>query len=111
MNTDKIYAEKIASEYAPKTTRKIKALIRLDKWIKRPAKITAYIVGALSATLLLVGVVFIALTQYLIGFIMVGTGIIGVSLALFLYQVIFIKRKNENATDVLLMAQEIIEEQ
>ena len=111
MNTDKIYAEKIASEYAPKTTRKIKALIRLDKWIKRPAKITAYIVCALSATLLLVGVVFIALTQFLIGFIMVGTGIIGVSLALFLYQVIFIKRKNENATDVLLMAQEIIEEQ
>ena len=111
MNTDKIYAERLASEYAPKTTRKIKALIRLDKWIKRPAKITAYIVGALSAMLLLVGMVFIALTQFLIGFIMVGTGIIGVSLALFLYQVIFIKRKNENATDVLLMAQEIIEEQ
>ncbi len=36
MNTDKIYAEKIASEYASKTTRKIKALIRLDKWIKKP---------------------------------------------------------------------------
>ena len=111
MNTDKIYAERLASEYAPKTTRKIKALIRLDKWIKRPAKITAYIVGALSAMLLLVGMVFIAFAQFLIGFIMVGIGIIGVSIAPFIYQVIFTKRKKENATDVLLLAQEIIEEQ
>ena len=39
MNTDKIYAERIASEYAPKTTRKIKALIRLDKWIKNLLKL------------------------------------------------------------------------
>ena len=31
MNTDKIYAERLASEYAPKTTRKIKALIRLGE--------------------------------------------------------------------------------
>ena len=111
MNTDKIYAERLASKYAPKTTRKIKALIRLDKCIKRPAKITAFIVGILSVMLLLVGVVFIALTQFLIGFIMVGIGIIGVSLAPFIYQAIFIKRRNENATDVLLLAQEIIEEQ
>ena len=49
MNTDKIYAERLASEYAPKTTRKIKALIRLDKWIKKPAFITALTVGTLSA--------------------------------------------------------------
>lgn len=30
MNTDKIYAEQIANEYAPKQTSKVKALKRLD---------------------------------------------------------------------------------
>ena len=30
MNTDKIYAEHIANEYAPKETSKVKALKKLD---------------------------------------------------------------------------------
>ena len=37
MNTDKIYAEAIANEYAPKETSKVKALKRLDKKAKNPA--------------------------------------------------------------------------
>ena len=39
MNTDKIYAEQIANEYAPKQTSKVKALKRLDAKAKNPAKI------------------------------------------------------------------------
>ena len=35
MNTDKIYAEAIANEYAPKETSKVKALKRLDKKAKK----------------------------------------------------------------------------
>ena len=31
MNTDKIIAEKIASEYAPKTASKVEALKKLDR--------------------------------------------------------------------------------
>jgi phenylacetate-coenzyme A ligase PaaK-like adenylate-forming protein len=34
MNTDKIYAEQIANEYAPKDTSKVKALKRLDAKVK-----------------------------------------------------------------------------
>ena len=42
MNTDKIYAEAIANEYAPKDTSKVLALRRLD----RRANIFAYSFGA-----------------------------------------------------------------
>ena len=37
MNTDKIYAESIAKEYAPKENSKITALKKLDAKAKRPA--------------------------------------------------------------------------
>ena len=37
MNTDKIYAEQIANEYAPKDTSKIVALRKLDAKAKTPA--------------------------------------------------------------------------
>ena len=38
MNTDKAYAEKIASEYAPKETRKVVALRKLDTFSVRKIK-------------------------------------------------------------------------
>ena len=110
MNTDKIYAERIASEYAPKTTRRIKALIRLDKWIKKPAKITAYIIGTLSAVCFLVGLTLSTVNHLYIGLIVGALGIVGMVFAPFVYKIVCTKRKNENATDVLLLAQEIIEE-
>lgn len=42
MNTDKIYAEQIANEYAPKDTSKIVALKKLDAKAKMPANIFTY---------------------------------------------------------------------
>lgn len=45
MNTDKIYAEAIANEYASKETSKVKALKRLDIKAKSPANIFAYSFG------------------------------------------------------------------
>ena len=40
MNTDKIYAERLASEYTPKETPKVGALRKLDAKAKLPANIT-----------------------------------------------------------------------
>ena len=37
MNTDKIYAEQLANEYAPKDTSKVVALRKLDAKAKLPA--------------------------------------------------------------------------
>ena len=49
MNTDKIYAESIAKEYAPKDNSKIVALRKLDKKAKMPATIFTYTFGIISA--------------------------------------------------------------
>ena len=49
MNTDKIYAESIAKEYAPKNNSKIVALRKLDKKAKLPATIFTYTFGIVSA--------------------------------------------------------------
>ena len=46
MNTDKIYAESVAKEYAPKENSKINALRKLDRKAKSPAIIFAYTFGA-----------------------------------------------------------------
>ena len=49
MNTDRIYAESIANEYAPKENAKIVALRKLDKKAKMPATVFTYTFGILSA--------------------------------------------------------------
>ena len=49
MNTDKIYAESIAKEYAPKSDSKIMALRKLDRKAKMPATVFAYTFGITSA--------------------------------------------------------------
>ena len=46
MNTDKIFAEAIANEYAPKDTSKVVALRKLDKKAKLPSEIFTYTFGA-----------------------------------------------------------------
>ncbi len=45
MNTDKIYAESIANEYAAKATSKVLSLKKLDAKAKRPSKIFTYTYG------------------------------------------------------------------
>ena len=49
MNTDKIYAESIAKEYAPKDHSKVVALRKLDWQAKRPAVIFGYTFGIISS--------------------------------------------------------------
>lgn len=55
MNTDKIYAEQLANEYAPKDTSKVVALQKLDAKAKLPANIFTYTLGIISALLMGVG--------------------------------------------------------
>lgn len=49
MNTDKIYAEQLANEYAPKDTSKVVALRKLDARAKLPATIFTYTFGIITA--------------------------------------------------------------
>lgn len=116
MNTDKIYAEKIASEYANKQTSKVKQLKRLDKWIRKPAIIFAYTFGIVSSLIMGLGmclsmkVIGTGTLCFIIGLVLGIIGIVGVSINYYIYSKILARRKKENANDVLLLAQEIIDE-
>ena len=69
MNTDKIYAESIAKEYAPKDSSKIVALRKLDRKAKLPATIFTYTWGILF--------VLVFGTGMCLGMQVIGSGIIG----------------------------------
>ena len=49
MNTDKIYAEHLANEYAPKDTSKVIALRKLDARAKLPATSFTYTFGIIAS--------------------------------------------------------------
>ena len=75
MNTDKIYAESIAKEYAPKDKSKIIALRKLDAKAKLPATIFTYTFGIISALVFGTGM---CLSMQVIGDSMVLGIIIGI---------------------------------
>ena len=70
MNTDRIIAESIAREYAPKEHAKIIALKKLDATAKRPANIFAYTFGTVSS--------LVAGTGMSLAMQVIGSGIIGI---------------------------------
>lgn len=117
MNTDKIYAEAIANEYAPKKTSKTVALKKLDAKAKRPSEIFAYTFGIISALVLGVGM---CLSMSVIGSgsilmraigIAVGViGIAGVSVNYPIYKKIRENDKKKYAEDIIRLAKEISEE-
>ena len=118
MNTDKIYAEQIANEYAPKQTSKVKALKRLDAKAKNPAKIFTYTFGGVSSLILGTGM---SLAMGVIGGgtpLMMGLGILigclgiaGVSVNYPLYKKILTRSKNKYASDIIKLANEIASEE
>ena len=118
MNTDKIYAEQIANEYAPKQASKVKALKKLDSKAKSPANIFAYTFGVASSLVLGVGM---CLSMGVIGGgtpLMMGIGIgigclgiVGMSINYTLYKKILTKSKNKYATDIIKLANEIVSEE
>ena len=118
MNTDKIYAEQIANEYAPKQTSKVKALKRLDAKAKNPANIFTYTFGVVSSLVLGVGMclamgVIGGGTPLMMGLgIAIGCiGIAGVSVNYPLYKKILTKSKNKYASDIIKLANEIATEE
>ncbi len=117
MNTDKIYAEQIANEYAPKQTSKVKALKKLDDKVKNPAIIFAFTFGIISSLVLGTGMclcmgVLGASTPLMmaLGIVIGCIGILGVSVNYPLYKKILLKNKNKYASDIIKLANEIVNE-
>ena len=117
MNTDKAYAEKIASEYAPKETRKVVALKKLDNRAKRPANIFAFTFGVMMALLLGVGmclsmkVIGDGSTLYTVLGVVVGViGIVGVSVNYAIYRKLLDNSKKKYSADIIALANQIAAE-
>ncbi|WP_322153237.1 dihydropteridine reductase [Paratractidigestivibacter sp.] len=116
MNTDKIYAEQLANEYAPKDTSKVVALRKLDARAKRPAMIFTYTLGVISALVLGVGMC-LAMGQigsgstfsFVAGIITGIIGIVGMSVNYPIYKRMLEQGKQKYAYEIMELAKEISE--
>ena len=115
MNTDKIYAESIAKEYAPKDKSKIIALRKLDAKAKLPATIFTYTFGIISTLVLGSGmclgmqVIGSGITGLVIGIIVGIIGMIGCGVNYPIYTKMLEKGKKKYAYEIVELAREISE--
>lgn len=116
MNTDKIYAQAIACEYAPKETSKVAALKKLDRKAKRTANIFAYSFGLVMALVLGLGMYLSmqvigggSLAVTVAGIILGLLGLIGVGLNYPIYKKLLAAGKKKYAFEVIQLAREISE--
>ena len=116
MNTDKLYAEQLANEYAPKDTSKVVALRKLDARAKRPACIFTYTLGILSALIFGTGMC-LAMGQigsgtagsFALGIVIGVLGMAGMGVNYPIYKRILENGKKKYAFDILELAKEISE--
>lgn len=117
MNTDKIYAEAIANEYAPKATSKVVALKKLDRKAKSTANIFAYTFGIIMTLVLGAGMClsmkiigdgssFMMIVGIIVGII----GIVGIGVNYPIYKKLLENGKKKYAFEIIQLAKEISEE-
>lgn len=116
MNTDKIFAEQIANEYAPKDTSKVVALRKLDTKAKLPATIFTYSVGIISALVFGMGMC-LAMGQigsgstisFALGIVIGILGMLGMGVNYPIYRKMLSVGKQKYAFDIMQLAKEISE--
>lgn len=116
MNTDKIYAEQIANEYAPKDTSKVVALRKLDAKAKLPASIFTYTFGVITALIAGVGMCLTmkvigdgSTGMFVLGVIVGIIGFAGVGINYPIYKKMLAKGKEKYAFEIIELAKEISE--
>ena len=116
MNTDKIYAEQLANEYAPKDTSKVVALRKLDTKAKLPAIIFAYTFGIITALVTGIGMCFSmnvigngTSTMFVLGVIIGFIGLMGMGINYPVYRKMMAKGKQKYAFEIMELAKEISE--
>ena len=108
MNTDKIYAEQLANEYAPKDTSKVVALRKLDARAKLPATIFTYTFGIIAALVTGVGMCFSmnvigsgTTTMFVLGVIVGIVGLAGMGINYPIYKKMLAKGKQKYAYEII----------
>lgn len=116
MNTDKILAESIAKDYAPKDNSKIVALKKLDNRAKLPATIFTYSCGIISALIFGTGmslamqVIGNGIAGVVLGIVIGIIGLIGCGVNYPIYKRMLEKGKSKYAYEIVQLAREIAEE-
>lgn len=116
MNTDKIYAEQIAKQYAPKDTSKVVALRKLDARAKLPANVFTYTLGIASALVFGIGMC-LAMGQIgsgtavsvVLGIVVGVVGMIGMGVNYPIYKRILESGKKKYAFEIMELAKKISE--
>ena len=116
MNTDKIYAEQLVNEYAPKDTSKVVALRKLDTKAKLPAIIFAYTFGIIATLVTGIGMCFSmnvigngTSTMFVLGVIIGIIGLMGMGINYPVYRKMLAKGKQKYAFEIMELATEISE--
>ena len=116
MNTDKIYAEQLANEYAPKDTSKVIALRKLDAKAKRPAAVFTYSFGIIFALILGVGMCLTmgqigsgSTGSFVLGIVIGIIGMVGMGVNYPIYKRILDNGKKKYAFEIMELAKEISE--
>lgn len=112
MNTDKIYAESIAKEYAPKDNSKIIALRKLDAKAKLPATVFTYACGIISTLVFGTGMCLamnVIGDNMILGIIIGIIGMIGCGVNYPIYKKMLESGKKKYAYEIVELAREISE--
>ena len=116
MNTDKIYAEQLANEYAPKDTSKVIALRKLDARAKLPATVFTYTFGIIAALVTGVGMCLSmkvigsgTAAMFILGVIIGIVGFFGMGVNYPIYKRLLAKGKKKYAFEIMELAKEISE--
>ena len=113
MNTDKIWAESIVKDYAPKDSSKIVALKKLDNKAKLPATIFTYSCGIISALVFGTGMCLamqVIGSSMVLGIIIGIIGMIGCGINYPLYKKMLEKGKAKYAYEIVELARQISEQ-
>ncbi|MBQ1183260.1 MAG: dihydropteridine reductase [Clostridia bacterium] len=113
MNTNKILAEAIAKDYAPKDDSKIVALKKLDNRAKLPATIFTYSCGIISALVFGTGMSLamqVIGNSMVLGIIVGIIGLIGCGVNYPIYKKMLEKGKSKYAYEIVQLAREIADE-
>lgn len=117
MNTDKIYAEQLANEYAPKDDSKVIALRKLDARAKLPATVFTYVIGIFCALIAGVGMCLSmnvigtgSIFSFVSGVIIGIVGLAGMGINYPVYRKMLEKGKKKYAFEIMELAKEISED-
>ena len=116
MNTDKIIAESIAKDYAPKESSKIVALKKLDSKAKLPATIFTYSFGIVSTLVFGTGmclamqVIGSGLVGMVLGIVVGIVGLAGCGVNYPIYKKMLEKGKAKYAYEIVELARQISEQ-